>query len=72
MPPIAHEFRLPVHHGVSLTDDYGWLRAENWQEVMRKPALLDAGIRAHLEAKTPTRKRCSQAPRRCRRRCFKK
>ena len=50
-PPIA--LRVPVialHHGVSLTDDYGWLRAENWQEVMRKPALLDAGIRAHLEA----------------------
>jgi oligopeptidase B len=51
VPPIAQ--RIPVttlHHGVSLTDDYGWLRAENWQEVMRKPALLDAGIRAHLEA----------------------
>jgi oligopeptidase B len=45
--------RMPhtvTHHGISITDDYAWLRAENWQEVMRKPALLDADIRAYLEA----------------------
>lgn len=49
--PLAE--RRPVtssHHGVTLVDDYGWLRAENWQDVMRKPDLLDAGIRAYLEA----------------------
>lgn len=49
--PLAE--RRPItttHHGVTLTDDYGWLRAENWQEVMRKPDRLDAGIRAYLEA----------------------
>ena len=39
-----------VHHGITLTDDYAWLRADNWQEVMRKPAVLDAGIRAYLDA----------------------
>ncbi len=37
-------------HGVDIADDYGWLRAENWQEVMRAPETLDAGIRAHLDA----------------------
>jgi oligopeptidase B len=37
-------------HGVTLTDDYGWLRADNWQDVMRDPTVLDASIRAHLEA----------------------
>ena len=45
--------RRPVvtqRHGVTLTDDYAWLRAENWQDVMRDPAVLDAEIRAHLEA----------------------
>src|SRR5690349_18651157 len=50
-PPKAR--RVPVtatHHGVVLADDYAWLRAENWQEVMRKPATLAADIRAHLEA----------------------
>ncbi len=45
--------RRPVattHHGTKLQDDYGWLRAQNWQEVMRDPSLLDAEIRSHLEA----------------------
>ena len=37
-------------HGVDITDDYGWLRADNWQEVMRAPETLDATIRAHLDA----------------------
>ena len=26
-----------TRHGVTLTDDYAWLRADNWQEVMRDP-----------------------------------
>lgn len=38
------------HHGVELLDGYAWLRADNWQDVMRDPALLDPEIRAHLEA----------------------
>ena len=49
--PVAR--RRPVaavHHGVKLVDDYAWLRAPNWQEVMRDPAVLDPEIRAHLEA----------------------
>ncbi|MDX2259430.1 MAG: S9 family peptidase [Hyphomicrobiaceae bacterium] len=50
-PPRAD--KRPVtqtHHGVTLVDDYAWLRAENWRQVMRDPALLAADIRAHLEA----------------------
>lgn len=39
-----------VTHGISRQDDYGWLRADNWQEVMRDPSVLDADIRAYLEA----------------------
>ena len=39
-----------LHHGVALTDDYGWLRAANWQDVMRDPGVLDPAIRAYLEA----------------------
>jgi oligopeptidase B len=38
------------HHGIRRVDDYAWLRASNWQAVMRDPAQLDAAIRAHLEA----------------------
>ncbi len=39
-----------THHGVTLTDDYAWLRADNWQDVMRDPSVLDLAIRSHLEA----------------------
>lgn len=38
-----------VEHGITRIDDYGWLRAENWQEVMRDPTVLDGEIRSHLE-----------------------
>lgn len=37
-------------HGVTLVDDYSWIRADNWQQVMRDPAVLADDIRAHLEA----------------------
>jgi oligopeptidase B len=50
-PPVAE--RRPVsatHHGITRTDDYAWLRADNWQQVMRDPSVLPADIRAYLEA----------------------
>ncbi len=37
-------------HGVALSDDYAWLRADNWREVLRDPQTLPADIRAVLEA----------------------
>ena len=50
-PPRASRRPLiTVHHGITRVDDYAWLRAANWQAVMRDPALLDPAIRAHLEA----------------------
>jgi oligopeptidase B len=39
-----------VHHGVELVDEYAWLRADTWQDVMRDPSRLDARIRGYLEA----------------------
>jgi oligopeptidase B len=39
-----------TYHGVTLTDDYAWLRDANWQDVMRDPQLLAPDIRAYLEA----------------------
>ena len=39
-----------THHGFTRTDDYAWLRADNWQVMFRDPSLLDGRIRAHLEA----------------------
>jgi oligopeptidase B len=37
-------------HGVRLMDEYAWLKAENWQQVMRDASQLDPEIRAYLEA----------------------
>lgn len=50
-PPIAprHPSRRTLH-GVTITDDYAWLKDANWQEVLRKPSLLDPEIRTYLEA----------------------
>ncbi|HRK18871.1 MAG TPA: S9 family peptidase [Hyphomicrobiaceae bacterium] len=50
-PPRAVQRVTSItRHGVTVTDDYAWLRADNWQEVMRNPAALPADIRAYLEA----------------------
>ena len=37
-------------HGTRLTDEFAWLKAANWREVMRDPQQLDPAIRAYLEA----------------------
>lgn len=37
-------------HGTDITDAYGWLRADNWRDVLRDPTLLPADIRDHLRA----------------------
>ena len=37
-------------HGTTLTDDYAWLKADNWQEVLHDPTVLPADIRAYLDA----------------------
>ena len=50
-PPAAE--KKPVsdtRHGITRTDDYAWMRAENWQAMLKDPSLLDADLRRHLEA----------------------
>ena len=50
-PPRAEKRNVTeTWHGISKSDDYKWLKAENWQEVMHDPSLLPADIRAYLEA----------------------
>jgi oligopeptidase B len=50
-PPRAEQRpQTSTWHGVTLTDEYAWLKAPNWQEVMREPAKLDPAIRTYLEA----------------------
>jgi len=51
VPPVARkEPRRIVQLGRSRTDDYAWMRDDNWRQVLRDPSVLRADIRAHLEA----------------------
>jgi oligopeptidase B len=45
-PRRPHSFTT---HGITVTDDYAWLKDPNWQEVLRDPAVLDPNIRRYLE-----------------------
>ncbi|HSD91705.1 MAG TPA: S9 family peptidase [Methyloceanibacter sp.] len=49
-PTAARRPSASMHHGIARVDEYAWIRADNWQTVMRDPAALDADIRAYLEA----------------------
>lgn len=37
-------------HGVELIDEFAWLKAANWPQVIRDPSQLDPAIRAYLDA----------------------
>jgi oligopeptidase B len=57
VPPTAKkEPRLIEQLGRTRRDDYGWMKDENWQAVMRDPSVLRADIRSHLEAENAYRK----------------
>ncbi|MEO3998527.1 S9 family peptidase [Mesorhizobium sp. CAU 1732] len=49
-PTTDRRPHVDVNHGIERTDDYAWLRADNWQDMFKDPALLDPAIRSHLEA----------------------
>jgi len=58
-PPVAERrAHLSEHHGVTLNDDYAWLKDENWQDVMRDPSVLQADIREYLEAENAYTETC--------------
>ncbi len=49
--PVAK--RQPVtskHHGISISDDYAWLKAHNWQESLGNPQRLPDDIKDYLNA----------------------
>lgn len=49
-PAAEKRAQNDTRHGIERTDEYAWLRADNWQEVFKDTSVLDADIRAHLEA----------------------
>ena len=51
MPPHAQARpRETVVHGRRLVDDFAWLKADNWQEVLKEPKALPGDIRDYLQA----------------------
>ncbi|HEX8233465.1 MAG TPA: S9 family peptidase [Caulobacteraceae bacterium] len=50
-PPAARkEPRTIEQLGRTRTDDYAWMKDENWREVLRDPKALRGDIREHLQA----------------------
>ena len=50
-PPVAERRPAPfTAHGVTVQDDYAWLKDDKWQEVLRDPSILQPDIRSYLEA----------------------
>ncbi len=49
--PIAEKRPVEItQHGITRTDNYAWMRDDNWQEVLRDPDVLREDIREHLKA----------------------
>jgi oligopeptidase B len=46
-PRHPHSFTT---HGITVNDDYAWLKDAKWQEVLRDPSVLEPEIRTYLEA----------------------
>ena len=49
-PVAAENITSDTHHGITRHDEFGWMRADNWQEVFKNPSVLDPKIKAHLDA----------------------
>src|ERR1700761_4099232 len=51
VPPVAKI--VPVRReqlGRTRIDDYGWMKDDNWREVLRDPSAVKADVKAYLEA----------------------
>ncbi|MDP3660578.1 S9 family peptidase [Phenylobacterium sp.] len=50
-PPAAHKVPTIIEQlGRVRTDQYAWMKDDNWKEVLRDPTKLAEDIRAHLDA----------------------
>jgi len=49
-PIVEKRAKTIIQHNITRTDDYAWLRADNWRDVMQDPSALDPDIRAMLES----------------------
>jgi oligopeptidase B len=50
-PPVAERRPHPVSRfGITVADDYAWLKDPNWQQVLHDPSALKPDIRTYLTA----------------------
>ena len=49
-PSPRREARTVVQLGRTRTDEYAWMKDEDWQKVLRDPSVLKPEIRGYLEA----------------------
>jgi oligopeptidase B len=55
-PPVAKKIPVVIEQlGRTRTDDYQWMKDDNWQAVLRDPSLIKAEVREHLEAENAYR-----------------
>lgn len=47
-PVPKKEPKTIVQLGRTRTDDYAWMKDDNWQKVLRDPGLIKADVKAHL------------------------
>ncbi|WP_041761597.1 S9 family peptidase [Brevundimonas subvibrioides] len=55
-PPVAKKIPVTIEQlGRTRTDDYHWMKDDNWQAVLRDPTLIKADVRDHLIAENAYR-----------------
>ena len=55
-PPVAKKIPVVIEQlGRTRTDDYQWMKDDNWQAVLRDPTLIKADVKEHLEAENAYR-----------------
>ena len=55
-PPVAKKIPVVIEQlGRTRTDDYHWMKDDNWQAVLRDPTLIKAEVKEHLTAENAYR-----------------
>ena len=55
-PPVAKKIPVVIEQlGRTRTDDYQWMKDDNWQAVLRDPTLIKAEVKDHLTAENAYR-----------------
>ncbi len=56
VPPVARKVPVTITQlGRTRTDDYQWMKDDNWQAVLRDPSLIKADVKEHLTAENAYR-----------------